>query len=176
MNINAIRNFNPRTPRGGATSCKNRQRRQLHFNPRTPRGGATRAYCWNAWEAIFQSTHPTRGCDAVKLPKVCSLLFQSTHPTRGCDDCWGARLHCGCYFNPRTPRGGATATDCTTWHAIAISIHAPHEGVRHGLHRVPPRILHFNPHTPRGGATTIRPAGYAARAYFNPRTPRGGAT
>ena len=34
--------------------------------------------------------------------------FQSTHPTRGCDLGHGKSLVLQQYFNPRTPRGGAT--------------------------------------------------------------------
>ena len=78
----------------------------------------------------FQSTHPTRGCDVLYVSKVFPITFQSTHPTRGCDGVTNVprvvayisihaphegvrrtqpllhRQHM--YFNPRTPRGGAT--------------------------------------------------------------------
>ena len=36
-----------------------------------------------------------------------------------------------CYFNPRTPRGGATLLAHGIDGNDIISIHAPHEGVRH---------------------------------------------
>ena len=80
-------------------------------------------------------------------------------------------------FNPRSPRGGATALaqkpcrqgsvsihapregerpagNCWRWHYLTVSIHAPREGER------PPRRVYprrgawcFNPRSPRGGAT-----------------------
>ena len=34
------------------------------------------------------------------------------------------------YFNPRSPRGGATGTHVTRLRVWIISIHAPHEGER----------------------------------------------
>ena len=83
--------------------------------------------------------------------------FQSTHPTRGCDISSFHRLTIANYFNPRTPRGGATcylqyflqpkefqSTHPTRGcdHDFAffgriniISIHAPHEGVRRWISR-----------------------------------------
>ena len=59
-------------------------------------------------------------------------LFQSTLPTRGSDTRNVAQLHIYAHFNPRSPRGGATriAFSCTS--DSSISIHAPHEGERHG--------------------------------------------
>ena len=60
-------------------------------------------------ETRFQSTHPTRGCDAVFIAVAPhNNIFQSTHPTRGCDV--GREL---------------------SFDGYSISIHAPHEGVRH---------------------------------------------
>ena len=108
-----------------------------NFNPRTPRGGATHSTRVEIIRQRFQSTHPTRGCDAGGLlhaprpghfnPRTPrggatmtawnyppQLLFQSTHPTRGCDD-------------------GSPIQQC----GITISIHAPHEGVRPECRQVP---------------------------------------
>ncbi len=58
-------NFNPRSPRGGATRCNRRAwGYKQHFNPRSPRGGATQSRCAAPMTAsIFQSTLPTRGSD-----------------------------------------------------------------------------------------------------------------
>ena len=85
-----------------------------HFNPRTPRGGATEEpnEAFDFWE--FQSTHPTRGCDGVVVAYGVQLYrFQSTHPTRGCDKRKLMLYQYGINFNPRTPRGGATAICCS---------------------------------------------------------------
>ena len=40
------------------------------------------------------------------------------------------------YFNPRTPRGGATLVRVVLPCSFEISIHAPHEGVRRWLIRI----------------------------------------
>ena len=124
----------------------------LFQSTRIPRGGATFSPASRAVGSIFQSTHPTRGCDSAvvfELP-VASISIHAPHE--------GVRRKGGCvngtilYFNPRTPRGGATrslfplhsflnfnprtprggATDVSEHHqpVIFISIHAPHEGVR----------------------------------------------
>ena len=87
------------------------------FNPRSPRGGATisKPYIVDA-DQIFQSTLPTRGSDklggqkiqlelwiSIHAPhegerrrgekiKLCCNIFQSTLPTRGSDwACWPTR-------------------------------------------------------------------------------------
>ena len=81
-----VSNFNPRSPRGGATFlcpllCRaclisihapHEGERHIipdervirkYFNPRSPRGGATLVYVPFCSAAIFQSTLPTRGSD-----------------------------------------------------------------------------------------------------------------
>ena len=148
--------FNPRTPRGGATAIlPGRRLSGRDFNPRTPRGGATMVGRQAKQHMVFQSTHPTRGCDISAQPIHAHVLnfnprtprggatrkhgfrnqvvkFQSTHPTRGCD-----------WVLPKTKR------------ITAISIHAPHEGVRPRLAFQRIHNIDFNPRTPRGGATVM---------------------
>ena len=145
--------FNPRTPRGGATfSTTFATGAYWYFNPRTPRGGATVPPNNSGTFPAFQSTHPTRGCDFGCFHWLFSPQFQSTHPTRGCDG-----------INNGWAR------------SILISIHAPHEGVRHVQRAVQLTYNNFNPRTPRGGATSVGvQSGIVSN--FNPRTPRGGAT
>ena len=89
------------------------------------------------------------------------------------------------YFNPRSPRGGATKIDLTGYVTInslfqstlptrgsdciscclacciAISIHAPHEGERRCVCMVCVHVVDFNPRSPRGGATNAPNRGYA---------------
>ena len=151
--------FNPRSPRGGATIIsvdkakgsdisihaphEGERRilpaismRPIYFNPRSPRGGATEAVdmpSGDKWISIhaphegerlfgtaedgvpvlFQSTLPTRGSDALYAScRRWRSSFQSTLPTRGSDH---AELIMACtsnYFNPRSPRGGATSDQC----------------------------------------------------------------
>ena len=126
-------NFDPRSPRGGATmqqhadSVSSRisihaphegERRcrassawaKNYFNPRSPRGGATKHYDKGKRRCgVFQSTLPTRGSDTYNAAlKATREIFQSTLPTRG-SDAFGSRAICV---------------------ANSISIHAPHEGER----------------------------------------------
>ena len=57
------------------------------------------------------------------------------------------------YFNPRSPRGGATKLINDLSDQICISIHAPHEGERHHDTSLISPYKNFNPRSPRGGAT-----------------------
>ncbi len=175
--------------------------RIIDFNPRTPRGGATNGHFVQLQHLIFQSTHPARGCDKpIMAPVGVHMVFQSTHPARGCDSSilvWiGFRL---ANFNPRTPRGGATRQLLAAVVVVeGISIHAPREGVRRRPQRRRAPSHNFNPRTPRGGATVLALVLFAGKGIsihapregvrryatatdrpvkdFNPRTPRGGAT
>ena len=149
--------FNPRSPRGGATVTQplsaNARRISIHaphegerhkdvyqfehdvldFNPRSPRGGATCGQTSRAQRGRFQSTLPTRGSDLwVRLTTSYSA-----------------------YFNPRSPRGGATKISGKGATNSGISIHAPHEGERRFVAKGAARYTaYFNPRSPRGGATS----------------------
>ena len=107
--------FNPRSPRGGATSdmewwlmqegvsihaphegerhpsaqmCRSRI---LCFNPRSPRGGATLTCAGNKYRTIsFNPRSPRGGATIARLPPL-GMAYS---------------------FNPRSPRGGATAEKC----------------------------------------------------------------
>ena len=107
------------------------------------------------WVFIFQSTLPTRGSDGEPPADMLALYkFQSTLPTRGSDARRLPLCYSPLYFNPRSPRGGATffrfcpksraafqstlptrGSDAFGSRAFcvanSISIHAPHEGERH---------------------------------------------
>ena len=126
-----LRDFNPRTPRGGATCIIQRRRADWKISIHAPHEGVRRPWIRSSLlQLLFQSTHPTRGCDKKTNSKGQPYKFQSTHPTRGCDhsityiqetslfqsthptrgcDLYGScQLHPASDFNPRTPRGGAT--------------------------------------------------------------------
>ena len=62
--------------------------------------------------------------------RVLPDLFQSTLPTRGSDDYSAGWGYAPSYFNPRSPRGGATHISTQKGGRKDISIHAPHEGER----------------------------------------------
>ena len=57
----------------------------------------------------FQSTLPARGSDCAEIAERKSMqVFQSTLPARGSDHTDLLRMRRRTYFNPRSPRGGAT--------------------------------------------------------------------
>ena len=91
-------------------------------------------------------------------------VFQSTLPTRGSDPSISPFISRSQYFNPRSPRGGATAVAARTAGPSTISIHAPHEGERPGRRAAYGHRRDFNPRSPRGGATLT--AGSAATAKW----------
>ena len=126
--------FNPRSPQGGATIftplCA---LRQLYFNPRSPQGGATHAILRRAEKHIkFQSTLPARGSDITGI-LVGLFLYISIHaPRKGERQCHHRHLSIDfCYFNPRSPQGGATRGKIVCHlDIVCISIHAPRKGER----------------------------------------------
>ena len=101
---------------------------------------------------LFQSTHPTRGCDPSGNPQLDPLYISIHAPHEGVRPGTQVCRYRPRYFNPRTPRGGATPCILASTHTLtfqsthptrgcdrmsvpvitklAISIHAPHEGVR----------------------------------------------
>ena len=145
--------FNPRSPRGGATSplllppciCTD-------FNPRSPRGGATASRSVSLLISPFQSTLPTRGSDRAEfIARAVADRFQSTLPTRGSDKFFRRHIVFVPYFNPRSPRGGATNRYICELPPITISIHAPHEGERLTSKLQYAQKLHISIHAPHEG-------------------------
>ena len=66
--------------------CPTPVRRSACFNPRSPRGGATTKTIIAIVANMFQSTLPTRGSDYMTHAKPNrATKFQSTLPTRGSD-------------------------------------------------------------------------------------------
>ena len=80
----------------------------------------------------FISIHAPHEGERPPYPIVSGMrtIFQSTLPTRGSDGERRKSLPCPCYFNPRSPRGGATIRRTGRYPILGISIHAPHEGER----------------------------------------------
>ena len=149
--------FNPRSPRGGATSTLVNPGMEIDISIHAPHEGERlnvsrdKAKNWRA----FQSTLPARGSDfynqcdcktsyaiSIHAPRegerrqhargiVRKMKFQSTLPARGSDRQAFVCSLLQPYFNPRSPRGGATSIcpqECTP-------------------------TADFNPRSPRGGAT-----------------------
>ena len=161
--ISASLDFNPRSPRGGATTARLPQGSgRRYFNPRSPRGGATQAVDMSRGDTYFNPRSPRGGATCSCRLLALTVIGISIHaPHEGERPARSSMLHAvSWYFNPRSPRGGATwrvmgitgytlsyfnprsprggATGHIYRHAIAagISIHAPHEGER----RVPSRF------------------------------------
>ena len=173
------RNFNPRSPRGGATSYSSPpygytvisihaphegERRaqgdgkdfaQRDFNPRSPRGGATASGRHaSQTQKHFNPRSPRGGATWIHLPP----------------------RHCGGYFNPRSPRGGATFNSLIVFVQLEISIHAPHEGERLLCIKNQIFISVFQSTLPTRGSDVLSNYCKCLCKNFNPRSPRGGAT
>ena len=153
-------NFNPRSPRGGATRGRRRNcKRKSNFNPRSPRGGATRGYRRTICASAFQSTLPTRGSDPMG-PTTSQIwrIFQSTLPTRGSDYLGFAGLPSRAHFNPRSPRGGATQAPRHKGRGQLFQSTLPTRGSDATVQKSQSARTHFNPRSPRGGATALTQA------------------
>ena len=151
-----------------------------NFNPRSPRGGATQT-THHEFDATyqFQSTLPTRGSD--RLARMCASYspprFQSTLPTRGSDDAETDAVLRLMDISIHAPHEGERLNDLATRISkLEISIHAPHEGERRDCRQPSPRQRGISIHAPHEGErrTHLPPRHYGG--YFNPRSPRGGAT
>ena len=108
---------------------------QYDFNPRSPRGGATTYNAaLKATREIFQSTLPTRGSDSPPIiAKSTIRAFQSTLPTRGSDPFPFSVLPFSIFdFNPRSPRGGATAVRSVIYHRRQFQSTLPTRGSDRG--------------------------------------------
>ena len=105
------------------------------------------------------------------------MIFQSTLPTRGSDHKPPAIKAGGSYFNPRSPRGGATLFGAQGGLPSSLfQSTLPTRGSDGSGGTQKPHRAYFNPRSPRGGATHISIMTAQAPANFNPRSPRGGAT
>ena len=143
--------FNPRPPRGGATSLCASCNRRRRFNPRPPRGGRRRSTGDAINFAAFVSIHaPARGRRrTLAVLILCRRVFQSTPPA-----------------------GGATTNGTDPAPRHVVSIHAPRAGgdARSRSQRNLDRRFQSTP--PARGATPVFKA--QTSECFNPRPPRGG--
>ena len=106
------------------------------------------------WVFIFQSTLPTRGSDGEPPADMLALYkFQSTLPTRGSDARRLPLCYSPLYFNPRSPRGGATFFRFCPKSRAAFQSTLPTRGSDKYFAGPIPRGVGFNPRYPRGGAT-----------------------
>ena len=128
-------NFNPRSPRGGATHTEIYTHRLLHISIHAPHEGERRHQYMLLQSQVMISIHAPH--EGERRASTCYYLyperFQSTLPTRGSDCHFRAKLASYPHFNPRSPRGGATLF-------FIVNII---------------RKFNFNPRSPRGGATVF---------------------
>ena len=128
------RDFNPRSPRGGATKKGTDLFVRLQISIHAPHEGERRvALCAaHAHRHKIISIHAPHEGERLRTAALKNAYapFQSTLPTRGSDRPSLTLSGRSTYFNPRSPRGGATAAAAPTFKRIWISIHAPHEGER----------------------------------------------
>ena len=130
-------------------------------------------------KVVCVSIHaPHEGERPYILPRCRHIRqFQSTLPTRGSDQ---ALMYCedglAAGFNPRSPRGGATAVLFPPLPEQTVSIHAPHEGERPPPIIAKSTIRAFQSTLPTRGSDSIYHSLPHRKEGFNPRSPRGGAT
>ena len=114
VRVIARRNFNPRSPQGGATRGADEAIKVIRISIHAPRKGE-RPRSASTWSSakLFQSTLPARGSDCCACGKSWAAhQFQSTLPARGSDvDASKERLV-----------------------TVEISIHAPRKGERQCIH------------------------------------------
>ena len=105
-----IRNFNPRSPQGGATWYIPNFFEPLDISIHAPRKGERPLVKASVPPArLFQSTLPARGSDVFYVAADSKRrIFQSTLPARGSDSTISPSAYFFNYFNPRSPQGGAT--------------------------------------------------------------------
>ena len=127
-----------------------------YFNPRSTRGGATRLLCGLGLCAqLFQSTLPTRGSDfaaQARHPPPCRISIHAPHEGERRVRPY-AHIKRTAYFNPRSPRGGATYGHQFQNYAYAFQSTLPTRGSDNFAVGHSNRSPHFNPRSPRGGAT-----------------------
>ena len=125
---------------------------------------------------VFQSTLPARGSDAMYTfdDKIMDISIHAPREGERRRDLFYRRPDP--YFNPRSPRGGATRDCPSQWRGRGISIHAPREGERHLRGRCHRSVSLFQSTLPARGSDHGTHIHNVPRLYFNPRSPRGGAT
>ena len=96
--------------RGSDKTERNPKRQRQNFNPRSPRGGATgykAVICRGAEISIHAPHEGERLVPCAELPRICAD-FNPRSPRGGATDGVRYAPHNFIHFNPRSPRGGAT--------------------------------------------------------------------
>ena len=135
------------------------------FNPRSPRGGATSKVSPTPLAKMFQSTLPAWGSDPVSNPRARDLIVsihaprvgERRHQVRPGDRAIGVSIH--------APRVGERPGCRRSALRRRVSIHAPRVGERRGRSDGKPERGSFNPRSPRGGATQTCGASVCPRMF-----------
>ena len=149
-----------------------------NFNPRSPRGGATHHTYRTSTIGIFQSTLPTRGSDSFSFAVgfiSASISIHAPHEGERLNFTITYIIHNN--FNPRSPRGGATIIFYNYFILnVRFQSTLPTRGSDSLRKNRSNASSNFNPRSPRGGATFFKRRFFLFLLDFNPRSPRGGAT
>ena len=124
--------FNPRSPRGGATHrVRLGQHNPDYFNPRSPRGGATPKSWINLWGWVISIHAPHEGERRHNQSRWFGEHFISIHAPHEGERQPTQSYHVRqCPFQSTLPTRGSDEDKSSLVAAINISIHAPHEGER----------------------------------------------
>ena len=124
----ALKNFNPRPPRGGRQDCLVPCPCPAYFNPRPPRGGRL-IFASHLCMGHFISIHaPREGGDGVDLPNAVLLRYFNPRPPRGGRLVAAMRDDTRVIFQSTPPARGGDAPSHSVAIIVRISIHAPREG------------------------------------------------
>ena len=154
--------FNPRSPRGGATSvvCAPEQLNQVSIH--APHEGERLGQIFLSVLLDKVSIHAPHEGERRVCP--CACINSSTVSIHAPHE--GERLSAisidsaaASGFNPRSPRGGATCFLCRCFLRQKFQSTLPTRGSDYQSARRRVRQRRFNPRSPRGGATTISPHG-----------------
>ena len=130
--VSHLGKFQSTLPTRGSDGGRARQRcGHWSFNPRSPRGGATSSPACTVMFCGFQSTLPTRGSDITVCGAVL-LLFLCFNPRspRGGATGDAENFHDVAQFQSTLPTRGSDDFIAGLVEVVAVSIHAPHEGER----------------------------------------------
>ena len=146
--------FNPRSPRGGATNRRAYSGIKGVISIHAPHEGERQMPCLTLTGQVgFQSTLPTRGSDTrTEFSHTVDRLFQSTLPTRGSDLRSIKTIKSTDKISIHAPHEGERPSFCGLLRGQGlISIHAPHEGERRCIISVDKAKGSISIHAPHEG-------------------------
>ena len=158
--LRRLRIFQSTLPARGATfSFRRVAQLDLDFNPRSPRRGATATDLRTKFVAQFQSTLPARGATRPRVPESPHRNFNPRSPHGERRRQRPKKKIKKSYFNPRSPHGERRGILSSPTDERRISIHAPRTGsdFRRSVKGFPPK--YFNPRSPHGERRRQEPLG-----------------